>query len=498
MDTNAPSAVTSARQFSLRSRVTLSIIILTALMQLALGIVIALYQRSSTERLFNTRIAVRLDDIAKRIEALDQPLTDEILRTIERDAIRFVLFEQVSLAVYQSDGTLVSASRESPPMPAALVAEVLATGQSRYLAPSEPLVFSAGQSPMPARFGLRPVALNGGRGVLVLGAGDRYAQDFIASTRELLVGVIFGSLIATIVATWLIVGRVLQPLMELGSLATRLQPDQLERNDRLPGDRIEELGSLRTELASARERLRIAFSAQDRFISNVSHELKTPIAILLTAAQTADPATLGPGGQELARSVTDEMRRLGSMVESFLLLTRVRAGKSALVDRRFPILEPVIEALSHCESLAVQHRVTLVPTVDERVSLEDELVGDPTLVRVMVEGLLRNAIRFSPPGNEVTMRVEPEDPDAVSIAIRDHGPGIPEEIKDSLFDRFVQARSESDRGRGTGLGLTIAQGIAELHGGKIRYANERPRGCTFFVRLPMTKRPITERLGGAE
>ena len=477
-----------SRPVSLRSRVTLSIVLLTALMQATLGVVIALYQRDSTERLFNTRVNVRLEDIARRIEALPRVPRNEDLLGVEKDAVRFVLFEQVSLAIYAPDGTVIAST--SPP-PTALVVpleETLRSNASQFLAPAEPMQLAGDEQPIPTRFGFKRVRLaDGTSAVLGLGVGDRYAREIIASSRELLVVVIVGSLIATSIATWIIVGRVLQPLMRLGLLATRLQPEQLERDDELPLDRIQELESLRLELASARARLRSAFAAQDRFLSNVSHELKTPIAVLLAEVQTLDATKLGPAGQELASSVSDEMRRLGSMIESFLLLTRVRAGKAAPADRRFPIVEPCIEAVAACEGLAHQYRVALQPSIEPTISLEDEVVGDPTLVRIMIEGLIRNAIRFTPPGAPVRIVLGRLDDATAVVSIIDQGPGIPDEIKDSLFDRFVQARSETERGRGTGLGLSIAQGIAEMHGGRIWFANGTSSGCTFSARLPLRR-----------
>ncbi|MDZ4755684.1 MAG: ATP-binding protein [Phycisphaerae bacterium] len=485
MTTLLPSA---GRQFSLRWRVTASIVLLTALMQLTLGIVVGLYQEDSTERLFNTRIGVRLDDIAHRIEALDHVITSADLERIQTEAVRFVLFEQVALALYHEDGTLVASSAEPPPLPQSIIAGALATSASQFVAPVEPLQLDPDHPPMPTRFGVKRVTIaDGSVAVLCLGAGDRYAREFIASTTRLLVVSILGSLIATVVATWLIVGRVLQPLMRLGTLATRLQPEQLERDDDLPGDRIHELESLRIELASARERLRRAFAAQDRFLSNVSHELKTPIAVLLTEVQTLNHASLGPAGEELAISVSEEMRRLGAMIESFLLLTRVGVGKAAPADHRFSLVEPVIEAVASCQSLARQHGVALVPTIDPTLSLDDEVVGDPTLIRIMVEGLLRNALRFSPSGGSIALQLSRGAGSDALIGVLDQGPGIPVEIKDSLFDRFVQARSEHERGRGSGLGLSIAQGIAEMHGGRIWFENGEQCGCTFFVRLPVAR-----------
>ncbi len=476
------------RQASLRRRITLSILLLSGLMQITLGVIVALYQNASTERLFNTRIGLRLADMTTRIEALDHVPGRADLQRLEKESLRFILFDYVAISLFDANGGLIASTQPaSGVLPTETI--VAATSAASFLAPSQFVSLVADEEPMPARFGIRRLRLPSGEpGVLVLGAGDQNAREFISSTGRLLVVAIVGALAASTIATWLIVGRVLAPLLRMGSLANLVRPEQLVGESPgqpdLPAERFEELAALRSELEGARVRLREAFAAQDRFISNVSHELKTPIAVLLTEAQTINQAELGPAGEEFVRSSMEEMKRLAAMIESFLLLTRIRIGKAMPVDKRFSIVEATMEAVAHCEKLAHQHQVSLLPLASEGAGLDDEVEGDPMLVQVMVEGLIRNAIRFSPSGDRVEISVSPDCDRDVLIRVRDNGPGIPAEIRATLFERFVQAASETQRGRGTGLGLSIAQGIAELHGGIITFENQAPRGCVFTVRLP--------------
>jgi signal transduction histidine kinase len=481
------------RTTSLRSRVTFSILLLSGLMQITLGVIVALYQNASTERLFNTRIGLRLADMANRIEGLGRVPNADDLKRLESESLRFILFDYVAITLHGADGELIASTQP----PNASINQSLieaATPQPTFLAPREEVRIVADEPEMPARFGFRSVRLaDGQRAVLVLAAGDQNAREFTASTTRLLLVAILGALTASTLATWLIVGRVLAPLLRIGSLANLVRPEQLVFDSAsphdLPPERIEELASLRHELESARVRLREAFAAQDRFISNVSHELKTPIAVLLTEAQTLSPAELGPAGEEFARSATEEMKRLAAIIESFLLLTRIRVGKALPRDQRFSIVEATMDAVAHCERLASQHSVVLVPEAVDDVGLEHEITGDPTLIQVMIEGLVRNSVRFSPSGSRVRITVAIEGGTHAAIRVRDEGPGIPDEIRAVLFERFVQARAESQRGRGTGLGLSIAQGIAELHGGVISFENHAPRGCTFTIRIPLARGP---------
>lgn len=475
------------RTTSLRSRVTLSIVLLSGLMQITLGVVIYLFQNAGTESFFNNRTGLRLADVVKRLQALDHAPTSTDLRELESESLRFIFF--VSLSVWDEGGTLIASTQP----PAEIVAKELvarAGPQAQFATSTEPVTIVHGDPPLPARFGFQRITMADGRPVVVvLSAGDQNATELAVNTVQLLVLGTVAALVASTLATWLIVGRVLAPLLQLGALAKLVRPEELVVDGSLtndaPPERIEELATLRRELELARVRLREAFAAQDRFISNVSHELKTPIAVLLTEAQTLDTTALGPAGQEFARSATEEMKRLAAIIESFLLLTRIRVGKALPREQRFSVVEATMEAVAHCERLAAQHQVTLVPVAVDDVGLEHEIAGDPTLVQVMIEGLVRNSVRFSPAKEQVRITVALERGTHALIRVTDGGPGIPEEIQAILFERFVQARAESQRGRGTGLGLSIAQGIAELHGGAIRFENHVPRGCTFTIRLPL-------------
>ncbi len=124
--------------------------------------------------------------------------------------------------------------------------------------------------------------------------------------------------------------------------------------------------------------------------------------------------------------------------------------------------------------------------------MEPEIEGDPELLRTLFENLVRNALRFSPSGEPVDLRVTCT-PDRASILVRDRGPGIPGEHIDRVFERFYTVTDTEVSGRGTGLGLAIAKSIAELHNGTISVRNCVDRGCEFEVLLPLCRPlPATE------
>ncbi|MCA9291319.1 MAG: HAMP domain-containing histidine kinase, partial [Phycisphaerales bacterium] len=304
------------------------------------------------------------------------------------------------------------------------------------------------------------------------------------ASRLVLVGLPIG-LIAAAAAGWFIAGIAVSPLQSLNRFARELTPESLSQSVTLDegGAEVERLQS---ELNAARERIVSGFRGQERFLSNVSHELKTPIATILTEAQTLrglDAASVEI--REFVESAKTEMQRLGRIIDSFLLLTRVRGGRPVQVSSSLCLVnEFIMESVASCAGLAETYHVEMRPRLlDDWDGITLSVVGVADLLQAMLDNLIRNAIRFSPSGGRVEIAAEYDD-ERVRIDVCDDGPGIPEEIIDRIFDRFAQAQSEERRGRGHGLGLEIAQGIAEMHGGVIMAANRDEGGCCFTVMLP--------------
>lgn len=301
-------------------------------------------------------------------------------------------------------------------------------------------------------------------------------------------------LIACGVAAWLLAGKAVAPIMRISETVRSMDPSHLEARVELQGEDAE-IARLQDELNHALQRIEVAFQAQEQFISNISHELKTPVSVLLSEAQVLQAGSRKQRGryQEFAASVEEEMRRLGQLVESFLTLARAR--HEGLTRReQVPLNDIVLESVQHCSPLAGRGGVRVLAHLAEASScdgpefcnMEPEILGDAELLRAMIDNLLRNAVRFSPSGGvvEVTVRV---NAGSARIEVADEGPGVPDEIHATLFDRFVQGPQETRRG-GLGLGLAIARSVAELHGGTIGLSNRPSRGCVFWVQLPRAAR----------
>lgn len=291
-------------------------------------------------------------------------------------------------------------------------------------------------------------------------------------------------LIAAACAAWLIAGRAVKPILQLSEAAAQVSPTggsiDLQHSE-------EEITRLNGSLNKAIGRMEAGYRAQEQFISNVSHELKTPISVILTESQVlARSQATRSQYATWAQKVTSEMQRLGRLVESFLKLTRTSSGNEPTAREPVRVLDLALETVSHCTPLAKLHDVRLVPNISlEGADGPDPIIlGDEDLLRTLLDNLICNAIRFSPTAAVVEINVAFE-PGFALCTVRDHGPGMPDEYLTTIFDRFVQVPDQNSRSKGTGLGLSIAQHIAQVHGGEVSAHNNEDGGCSFITRLPV-------------
>lgn len=482
---------------SLRIRISVWVLALFVSVQLATGFIFWLYQRSSLREMFDDALTRRATSIAPEIaKSLPNLTQDELDFAVMRSSLR-VQFSAFRVALVGPHGELASPSPLEWP-PAAFVAAREAQAKN------EPVITQMAvdwfREPDDQRSASSMIAVpiqssTGERWTLLFARSDRLLleqQRLLA--RAMLISGMLG-LFATVISAWYVAGVAVQPLKAARRIANQLTPQTLAtgiRDDSAP----REIQQLAAALDDARSRMHQAFEAQERFLSNISHEIKTPIATLLVESQTLDRNELPKTGIQFVRSVEEEMRKLGKLVESFLTLTRVKDGKGLARAELVPINELVLDSVSHCSAMARQYAVKLKPelaTHDDHI--DAAISGDPELLRTMLDNLVRNAIRFSPESGTVTIISSVRDNLAL-LEVRDEGTGLPPQMLKNAFDRFVQAPEEQKQGRGHGLGLTIAQAVAELHQGKIEVRNLEERGACFTVRLPL--RPTAEPMTNSE
>lgn len=301
---------------------------------------------------------------------------------------------------------------------------------------------------------------------------------------------LLAGLVSVTVASWIIAGFATRPIRQLQEFAEELSADNLTSDIEFE-DATPEIEQLNNELAAALKRIEAGYEEQARFLANVSHELKTPISVTLTEAQVL--LTSDPSESELrtfAESTAQEMSRLGKIVESFLQLSRVNKGKSRLKQTRLEANFLVMDSFENCQAMARQYGITITPRLLESDS-SVTVTGSRDLLHTAIDNLIRNAIRFSPKDQPVELTVQlvhasldaPQPTSRVQICVRDYGPGVPDEIATRIFEPYTQASDERRHNRGSGLGLQIAQGIAEMHEGHISVKN-LDQGCQFTLELP--------------
>jgi len=223
------------------------------------------------------------------------------------------------------------------------------------------------------------------------------------------------------------------------------------------------------------------------FIDNLSHELRTPLTTVSLLAETlvreADGAgeAIPPRMRDRIAKIEVETDHLVQMVEELLDLSRIESGGPLVMLDEVDLGRLAVASVERLRLFAERQGVELRTDVPDAVPAVRG--AEDRLGQVMVN-LLHNAVKFSPDGGEVTVRVRPAAEEVV-VSVEDHGIGIPRADQARVFERFYKADKARRRGGGTGLGLSIARHVIEAHGGHIRVESEEGRGSTFSFALPV-------------
>jgi len=248
------------------------------------------------------------------------------------------------------------------------------------------------------------------------------------------------------------------------------------------------------QLREQAERLQELDAAKNRFFTNLSHEFRTPLTLIQEPIHDMLTRTNGDLGRDMRRrlKVADHnARRLEHLVEQLLDLARLEAGQMQLQLIRGNLINVTEQVVRAHTGLAERQHVTL-----QHCAATDRLEADFDVekIQTLVGNLVSNALKFTPEGGTVIVTVAEGEGQAV-IRVRDTGVGIPKEEKAHIFDRFRQVDSSPTRERdGTGIGLSLAKELAELHAGAIRVESDEGEGSTFTVTLPI-KQPHAGKQG---
>ncbi|GAA2870272.1 hypothetical protein GCM10010517_30440 [Streptosporangium fragile] len=286
-----------------------------------------------------------------------------------------------------------------------------------------------------------------------------------------------GLFLASLGIGWILSGRVLRPVRSITRAAAEIQATDLSRRILLTGPK-DELRDLADTVDMMLGRLESAFRAQRQLIDDASHELRSPLAIIRA---NVDAVLASPDSTEAERmravAIVDRATtRMTRLVED--LLATARRSAPALADAEVDVGALAAEAAEEFAALAAARGLTI------RRALPAGLrgVGDHDALRRAVGNLLSNAVRLAPGGSEVTVAAG-RTGGWIWVAVRDAGPGVPEDDHARVFDRFWRGDA-SRRDRHTGLGLAIVRQIVESHGGHVRLFSRLGEGSVFVLWLP--------------
>ena len=278
--------------------------------------------------------------------------------------------------------------------------------------------------------------------------------------------------------------RALAPVDRMAERARTINAERL--NDRLPVDNpLDELGRLASVFNETLTRLQSSFDQMRRFTADASHELRTPLTAIRSVGEVGLRGRRGENEyREIIGSMLEEVDRLALLVDRLLTLSRADMGQAQLAVDSVDIPELAEEVAEQLGVLAEEKN----QTVNVQSVAVPRWMGDRMVLRQALLNLIDNAIKYSPVGGAIDIRVAPS-PEGICIDVSDTGPGIPADLRSRIFDRFYRvdkARSR-ENGGGTGLGLAIAKWAVEVNGGRLTLEPTSPgAGSCFRITLLQT------------
>ena len=432
---------------------------------------------------FNREITDAVSTLASQVQIVDTITNTLIVR--EPDLGDFVSPNDASVRIYDARGQQLDASPSAaelgPPIPGVhdigemrVVTAVLRSRQSGRIA-----------------------------GYVQYGRNEQHVDSTI---DRLWLFIAAGALGATLLASFAgvaIARRAMRPISSLTAtartIATTGDPSShmpQPRADDEVGELAKTLEQMLRSLDAARAEREAALKRQREFVADASHELRTPLTSILANLELLQASLEKPAHGDERAMVDSALRssnRMSRLVADLLLLARADAGRIG-ARTRCDLAETARDAMAE-----------VAPTVGEReLCIEDDRAlpvdGNPDELHRMVLNLLDNAVRHTPPGSTIELRLRAEGADAV-VEVADDGPGVPTELREQIFERFVRGEGPADTavGGGSGLGLAIVSAVATSHGGSAEVGKSELGGAVFRVRLPLRKsereiRPALDRL----
>jgi heavy metal sensor kinase len=327
------------------------------------------------------------------------------------------------------------------------------------------------------------VRINGAPYLLVVGASLQTVEDTINNfVRALALLIPTGVLLAAI-ASWFMAGKALEPVAALGKAAGEIGVSRLDRRLPVRGTH-DELDYLAEQFNETLQRLEKAVGEMKQFTASISHELRTPLAVLRGEAEIAlMQSSSTEQYRRVLASQLEEFEKLTRMVNELLTLARAESGDVPIAHDPVNLSSLAQSLIEQLEPVAASKNLKLSCQCAADVSVN----GDAGWIERIILNLVDNAIKFTPSGGKVEVRVS-QNGENRTIEVTDSGIGIDADALPHIFERFYRADpSRSNRADGAGLGLSLVKWATDQHRASIEVDSTPGHGSTFRVKFPMIK-----------
>jgi len=322
-------------------------------------------------------------------------------------------------------------------------------------------------------------------GALICGVSTAPLEQELRDLSYKLIGIGTAIIVSGFFVGWFLTSRSLLPIKKISASAHRFANGHLGERISL-GETTSELGQLSEVIDDTFAKLENSFEQQQRFTADASHEMRTPISVILAKTQFALKKERSPEMyRDSLQSCHDSAQHMRTLVDNLLELARLDTSGKSLHRQRCDLAEIAQESLDFIQPLADKKRITLSADLKSVCVVADA----PRIKRVLIN-LLSNAVKYNHDEGSVLLKLAVRA-DKAHITVSDRGLGISPEKLPHLFERFYrsdQARTTrtADQEGSTGLGLAIAEAIITSHGGTISVESELGQGSTFSVTLPVS------------
>ena len=318
-------------------------------------------------------------------------------------------------------------------------------------------------------------------GALVMIASVQDTVDSLTFMRDRMLGIFGVALLVVLVMAGVISRVVTKPVAELSAGIERMSAGDYSRSVHVPGRG--EMAQLAAAFNQMSQQVHNLDEARNQFVSNASHELKTPLATMKILVESMIYQDDMPGElrQEFLTDINKEIDRLSSVVGDLLTLVHIDSHKLRLRREMMVFADTVRESVKRLQPLAQKRG----QEISVEISDACEMFADPGKLAQVCYNIIENGVKYTPDGGKITVKLHRMGRDAV-LEISDTGVGIPAGDVEHVFDRFYRVDKARSRDTGgTGLGLSIVQQIVRLHAGSVTVQSEQGKGTTFTVQLPV-------------